>query len=199
MTLLSNTVMRLLVALLSALTCGPIAAAPSGDFAKSGRVLTIEQWRSPGGIAWAVQDRQIVVYRMFDYVNSKDELVVVKPITTEQSKAIREALKKLPADAFGYCHDAYLSTDAPMLRLGFREDGALDSGGIEVSGHFPLWIENVVSLVSAASQPEAPITFRQVISEYRARIDARSYSRDIQKIDLRRRYGEPKPWWKFWE
>ena len=101
MTLLSNTVMRLLVAVLSALTCGPIVAAPSGDFAKSGRILTIEQWRSPGGIAWAVQDRQIVVYRMFDYVNRSDELVVVKPITAEQSNAIREAIKKLPTDAFG--------------------------------------------------------------------------------------------------
>ena len=86
-----------------------------------------------------------------------------------------------------------------MLRLGFREDGGFDSGGIEVSGHFPLWIENVVDLVSTASRPEAPITFRQVISKYREGMNAGSYARDIQKIDLRRRYGEPKPWWKFWE
>lgn len=176
-----------------------LAAGPSGDFAESGRILTIEQWRSPEGMAWAVQDRQIVVYRMFDYADGKDQLVATKPITVEQSKAIREAIERLPKDAFGYCHEAGLSTDAPMLRLGFRSDGAIDSHGIEVNGHLPTWIEEVVWLVSSASPPEAPISFRQVISDYRERINVGTYSPKIRKIDLRLRYGEPKTWWRFWE
>jgi hypothetical protein len=176
-----------------------LMAGPSGDFAKSGRILTIEQWHAPEGTAWAVLDRQIIVYRMFDYVNRKDELVATKAITAAQSKAIRDAIARLPKDAFGYCHTALLSTHAPMLRLGFRGDGALDLHGIEVAGHFPTWIEDVVVLVSTASEPEAPISFRQAIYVYRERLNVGTYSPDIQKIDLRRSYGMPKPWWKFWE
>ena len=170
-----------------------LAAGPSGDFAKSGRLLTIEQWESPEGMAWAVLDRQIVIYRMSDYVNGKDRLVATKAITAKQSKAIKEAIARLPKDALGYCHEARLSTDAPMLRLGFRDDGALDPNGIEVDGHFPAWIEEVVGLVSSAAQPEAPIAFRQVIVDYRERLRVGTYSPDIQKIDLRLRYGESKP------
>ena len=196
---LGETAMRILVAIILLVVCGTVMAGPSGDFAKSGRILTIEQWRSPEGMAWAVQEHQIVVYRLFDYVNSKDQLVAIKPLTPEQSRAIKDAIERLPEDAFGYCHDAGLSTGAPMLRLGFRQDGTLDPRGIEVSGHYPDWIKNVVDLVSSASQPEAPITFSRVISDYRARIEARSYSASIQKIDLRYRYGEPIPWWKFWK
>lgn len=198
-TLLGKTRMRTFAILAFLGAVASLTAGPSGDFAKSDRILTIEQWRAPEGIAWAVLDRHIVVYRMFDYVNRKDELVTTRPITAEQSKSIREAIARLPKDAFGYSHDALLSTGAPMLRLGLSGDGSLDCRGIEVSGHFPVWIEEIVERVSTASQPEAPITFRQAISDYSERSNVGGYSPDIQKIDLRQRYGKPKSWWKFWE
>ena len=178
-------------ALLSAVVSMP--AVPAGDFAKSGRMLTIEQWRSSEGMTWAVLERQLVVYRMSDYVYGKEALVASKPLTPEQSRAIKEAIAGLPEDALGYLHDAGLSTGAPMLRLGFRSDAAIDRRGIEVHGYFPAWLEEIVRLVSSAAEPEARITFHQLISDYRAKINAGTASPDIQKVELRLRYGEPKP------
>jgi hypothetical protein len=183
--------MRSFLAFISILVAGFAIAGPSGDFAKSGRILTIEQWGYPEGMAWAVLDRRIIVYRMSDIVNSKDQIVVVKPITAEQSQAIKEAIKNLPADALGFRFDALLSTDAPMLRLGFHDDGSLDSKGIEASGLFPSWMEKVVTLVSGISKTEAPITFAETIRDYRKRHIYEGYVPPIRKSDLRTFYDLP--------
>lgn len=161
---------------------------PTGDFAKTGRILTIEQWHSPDGMAWAVQEKQIIIYKMSDCVNGKDVLIAVKPITSEQLKVIRDAILQLPKDAAGFVHDGSLSTHAPMLRLSFTGNGSLDDQRLEIFGYLPPWIEKLVSEVTAISRPEAPILFPEMIAEYRRNFDPKTFRPGVRKISIRRYY-----------
>jgi hypothetical protein len=183
-----------------------VYGSQTGIFAKSGRLLTIEQWRNElECIVWAVQDRQIVIYRLLDYSSRKGELIAIKPITAEQFESIRDAVQKLPSDALGFVHDPGEATDAPLLRLCFTSNGSLDVDGMELCGCCPRWLDKLVATVSLASQPEAPIDFPKIISEFRARIGAYvtvplPEEPIPHKTPLRVRHRDrPKPWWNFWD
>lgn len=163
-------------------------AGPPGDFAPDGRILTIGQGGEEAATVWAIQEDQIVIYRVFGYYKRTDELVTTKPITPDQRKAILDAVRQIPRSAYGHMHTAAYTTHAPFLRLCFTQDGSLSAlKMIEIEAHVPLWLDEIISTVSSICQPEASITYPQAVAEYQKQIPESSIS-NVSKYRLRDDY-----------
>jgi hypothetical protein len=142
-------------------------AGPSGDFAPSGRILTIVQGGEDEATVWAIQEDQIVIYRVFGFYNRTDEMVTTKPITPDQRKAIQGAVRQIPKGVYGRKHSAAYSTHPPFLGLSVADgDSRPALKTIELEAHVPDWLETVLSTVGSICHPEAPITYPEVVIEY---------------------------------
>ena len=172
---------------------------PEPIYATSGRVLTIETWRSYGeGTVWAVLSDEIIVYRQFDTLGDRDTIVGRQSISAAQAKAIRAAISAIPKESYGFRFSGAFSTHPPLLRLYFTEDGKWTNRRIEVDGYEPRWAKKVLDAVSDALPQNLKVDFYEHVLDYLRMLPEGSSPPEISKISIGEYYGEEKPWWKIW-
>jgi hypothetical protein len=182
------------------LAWGGCSAEKRNAIAPSGRIITIEKWHSPEGCAWAVIDRELVVYRMFDYVNRPDELVLRKPISEDDWHRLLSAVAAIPKEVWGNHFDGSCSTHAPLLRISRTKDGSLSSRSTaEAAGFVPDWSRDLIAVLTTIAGQEAPITHQEAVLRYRFRNDPRNEVTRVYKRSIDAQYGVSKSWWEFWK
>jgi len=182
---------RRLFVLLVTLTLAACSRVGSGKhLALAGRLITIEQWQHPEGLAWAIADHKLTVYRMYDYLGRRDEIVFTRTISESDWQDILGAITAIPREYMGKHLDAFFSTGAPLLRITQSDDGTMSRKlSVEFAGFVPSWSTNVISVVSKIASPEAPITYTEAVRKYRLRWDPKGESSKFYSKSLDEYYG----------
>jgi hypothetical protein len=179
--------MRFTRTLLSVFLISTAYAQRPPAFAKTDRVVTVEQWGRGEATVWAVQPDRIVVYKIFDTAEPDQKLAEI-PIKREDADRIRNAVDAIPKELRGQVYlprDVY---DGVMLRLSFTTDGHYTSDRIEVQNLWFQWLGQSIEAISATMPAERRIPFKETVERQALRANWPTKSISIDEY-----YKQPKP------